>query len=293
MIRALGDHFERNRWSFIIRSSAGNLSSPVRKDLVDCVVEALENKSRAPIRRSRHATTWKLRVVGTKGESTTIFVKRLEAPQGLISRSKARFRAKPSEHVLQISEDLRRDGLGVPQVLLIGENSENGNEVVVMNEAPGFMLTRWMKPSHRTDLVLRRRILHKLGAEVARLHLSGYLHGDLTPYNVFATGDREIAITFIDHEGTRKTSRASVDLQRNRLRNLVQLGHFEIPGVSRTDKMRVFASYANRIGLSKRTRRRSMLRVAKMIERRRLRDRAIEPGTSQPAIIAKEGAARG
>ena len=113
------------------------------------------------------------------------------------------------------------------------------------------MLTRWMNPIHRTETLLRRRILQKLGAEIGRLHRVGYIHGDLTPYNIFATGDPEIAITFIDHEGTEKTSRMSINVARNRLRNLVQLGHFDLPGVSRTDKMRVFVSYAAATGLSK------------------------------------------
>jgi serine/threonine-protein kinase RIO1 len=135
--------------------------------------------------------------------------------------------------------------------------------------------------------------LRILGAEIARLHRSGYIHGDLTPYNIFATGDHPIAITFIDHEGTERTSPVSINVARSRMRNLVQLGHFDILGVSRTDKLRVFASYGAAIGLSKRAGRQSLLRLTKMIERRRKRDRAIKRDATQPAIIAKEGAARG
>jgi serine/threonine protein kinase len=293
MSRDLGERLDVAGWCFVVPHSARDLSSYVRNELVGEVIAALEGTRGTAFRRSRHATTWKVRIAGPTGESTNIFVKQLDAARGVIARAKAKSRAKRSDHVLQISEDLRRHNFGVPSVLLIGENRDTGNEVIVMSEAPGFMLTRWMNPSRHIDVMLRRRILHKLGAEIARLHLSGYIHGDLTPYNIVATGDHPIAITFIDHEGTERTSRVSINVARNRMRNLVQLGHFDIPGVSRTDHLRVFASYAAAIGLSKRGRRQSLLRLAKMIQRRRNRDRTIKRGATQPAIIAEEGAARG
>ena len=149
-----------------------------------------------------------------------------------------------------------------------------------------------MNPSYRADVALRRRILHKLGAEIAKLHLSGYIHGDLTPYNIFAANEDQIGISFIDHEGTQKTSRVRINVARNRMRNLVQLGHFDLPGVSRTDKLRVFLSYAEGMGLAKAARRRSLRRLLKMIEQRRKRDRAIKRSAPQPAIIAEGGVAR-
>jgi serine/threonine protein kinase len=264
----------------------------VRKDLVENVVAALRGERGAPFRRSRHATTWKVQVAGLSGESTIIFVKQLDAARGLIAWAKTKTRPQRSVHVLRISDCLLRDNLGVPRVLLIGENRDTGNEAIVTSEAPGLMLTRWMNPSHRTDRLLRRGILHQLGSEIARLHLSGYVHGDLTPFNIFATGDQPIAISFIDHEGTERTSRLTFNVVRNRMRNLVQLGHFDIPGVSLTDKLRVFASYAAAIGLSGRGRSQALIRLTKMIERRRQRDRANKRGATQPAIIAQKGTVR-
>ncbi len=292
MSRAAGERFDLGQWSFVVPESAGELTPRLRKDLVENAAAALDGRRGAPFRHSRHATTWRIGAAGLGGEPINVFVKRIDPPHGLASRAKAGFRAKRSEHVLRISEDLRRGRFGVPQVLLIGENHETGHEVIVMSPAPGFMLTRWMNPMHHTDAMLRRRILRRLGAEVGRLHRAGYIHGDLTPYNVFATGDPEIAITFIDHEGTEKISRVSINVARNRMRNLVQLGHFDIPGVSRTDKMRVFAGYADSAGLSKAAARGSLVRAIKMIARRRKRDRASKRAASQPAIMAEEGAVR-
>jgi serine/threonine protein kinase len=293
MTRAPGERFELRGWLFVIPASVRVTSSYLRDEVAGNIVAALEGKRGAPFRRSRHATTWRVQVAGPAGEPTHIFVKQLDVARGLVARAKAKSRAKRSEHVLRISEALRADDFGVPNVLLIGESRDTGCQVIVMSQAPGWMLTRWMNPSHQTDLALRRAILRKLGAEIARLHRSGYLHGDLTPYNIFATEGPQIAITFIDHEGTEKTTPVSINVARNRLRNMVQLGHFDIPGVSRTDRLRVFASYAAANGLSKRAARQSLLRLTKMIARRRKRDRAIKRVTTQPAIIAGEGVARG
>jgi hypothetical protein len=291
MRRALGERFDLAGWRFVIPASARPCASFVRNEVVPNVVAALVGKRGAPFHRSRHATTWKVPVTLPTGESTNIFIKQLDPARGLVARVKAKSRTKRSEHVLRISEELRRDKFVVPEVFLIGENCESGREVVVMSQAPGFMLTRWMNPSRRTELMLRRSIFRKLGAEIARLHLAGYIHGDLTPYNIFAAGDSEVAITFIDHEGTEKTSRVSINLARNQMRNLVQLGHSDLPGVSRTDKLRVFAGYTATTGLSRSARRQSLLRLTKMIARRRARDTGIKRGAAQTAIMTREGTA--
>jgi tRNA A-37 threonylcarbamoyl transferase component Bud32 len=293
MSQARGTTFEVARWRFLIPDERSDLSGYLRDELADEVVAALEGNRGAPFRRSRHATTWKVKIAGPGGEQTNIFVKQLDRARGLVARAKAISRAKRSAHVLRLSEELRRAGFGVPRVLLIGENRDPGNEVMVMSEAPGFMLTRWMNPAHHVDLKLRRRILHQLGTEIAGLHLAGYIHGDLTPYNIFAVGEYQIAISFIDHEGTQKISRVSINPARNRIRNLVQLGHFDIPGVSRSDKMRVFAGYRAAMSLAGPVQRRILRRLVKMIERRRSRDRALKHRAVQPAIIAEEGVARG
>ena len=293
MTRLRGESVDRAGWRLVIPESVGTLSAWARKEIAQNALAAIAGSHGGPFRRSRHATTWKVRVAGPNGESTNVFVKQLDPPGGLAARLKAILRTKRAEHVLRISEDLRRQGFGVPEVLLIGTNHETGREVIVTTEAPGFMLTRWMNPAHRVDVKLRRTILRRLGAEIARLHLAGYIHGDLTPYNVFADGGDKTVITFIDHEGTKKTSRIRINGARNRMRNLVQLGHFDLPGVSRADKMRVFASYAAAMSLSKSSKRRCLHRLLKMIQRRRGRDRALNLVASSPTVIAGEGTVRG
>lgn len=46
---------------------------------------------------------------------------------------------------------------------------------------------------------------------------------------------------FIDNDRTRRN--VVVARERHRLRNLVQLGRFALPGITRTDRMRVFRAY--------------------------------------------------
>ena len=289
MNRVATIRFDIARWTFVIPENAREQSSSLRSDLSHEVMAALDGNRGAPFRRSRHATTWKVRMPGANGEATNVFVKQLDAPRGIVARAKAKSRSKRREHVLRISDSLRSHGFGVPRVLLTGENRDTGSEVIVTSEAAGFMLTRWMNPVHQHDVNTRRRILRRIGEEVARLHNRGYIHGDLTPYNIFATDEDPPKITFIDHEGTEKATTASLNVARSKMRNLVQLGHFDIPGVSRTDKLRVFASYAAVVGWSKRAARQAVVRLAKMIERRRKRDRLIERRASRPEIIAAQG----
>ena len=287
MSRVVGERIDHARWRFLIPESARELLPHGHDQLIETVVAAVSGKRGAPFRRSRHATTWKVPIANREGESERVFIKQIDPGVGLVAKLKAILRGTRSQHVLMISETLRRDNFGVSRVVLIGENLDTGHQVIVANEVPGFMLTRWMNPAHATSLATRRAILRKLGAEIARLHRGGYIHGDLTPYNIFVTIGDSIAITFIDHERTNRISRLTINLARNRMRNLVQLGHFNIPGVSRTDKLRVFNSYSTAAGFSDRIKRKSLSRLTKMIRRRLRGGRAPTRNEARSAIIVE------
>ena len=101
-----------------------------------------------------------------------------------------------------------------------------------------------MRHLKRAELASRRIVLRALGAEIARLHRAGYIHGDLTPYNIFVTGLQPPQFVFIDHERTRRTILSR--FERPRMRNLVQLGHLDVGGVTNTDRMRVWIGYSAR-----------------------------------------------
>jgi serine/threonine protein kinase len=130
----------------------------------------------------------------------------------------------------------------------------------------GSNLVRHFK---RATLASRRVVLRALGAEVARLHRAGYIHGDLTPYNIFVTALEPPRFVFIDHERTRRTILSR--FERPRMRNLVQLGHLEVAGVTNTDRMRVWTGYC--ANLSARRRRLELRRVAAMLVARNTLER--------------------
>src|SRR5207247_1820177 len=96
----------------------------------------------------------------------------------------------------------------------------------------------------------KRALLRRLGAEVARLHRAGFVHGDLVPPNVRVVGE---CFIFLDNDRTRR-SRLLVGLVGRR--NLVQLGRFVVPGLTLSDRARVLAAYAAGRGFSRRTHRR-------------------------------------
>jgi hypothetical protein len=87
----------------------------------------------------------------------------------------------------------------------------------------------------------KRTVLRALGAEIARLHLAGFIHGDLTPFNIRIMVDVVPSFTFIDNDRTLRN--VVIARARRRRRNLVQLGRFALPGITRTDRMRVFRAY--------------------------------------------------
>jgi len=109
-------------------------------------------------------------------------------------------------------------------------------------------------------------VLRALGAEVARLHRAGFVHGDLTPYNIFVANGPPVRFSLIDHE---RTARPRLDWERRRLRNLVQLCRFDLEGMGRTDRLRVVDAYGRAMSDAPR---RLMRRVARMVRARRLRD---------------------
>lgn len=147
----------------------------------------------------------------------------------------------------------------------------------------GFSVARHIR---RAKLASRRLVLRALGAEVARLHRAGYIHGDLSPFNIFVTGLEPPQFVFIDHERTRRTILSR--FARPRMRNLVQLGHLELFGITNMDRMRVWCGYS--ATFSARRRRAERRRVAAMLRDRIAQDR--KGGVAGP-VAASLGPRRG
>jgi hypothetical protein len=272
-----GRTIERGGWSFNVDGSdAGGID---RDRLVTLALEVVEGRAGRQVRRSRAATT---RVAEFEDLGPVdVFFKILEPPRGGTA-IKRWFRGAGAEHIARVSKALSESGIAAPPILLTARERATRREIVATARVAGFMVPRHLGP-RRESLAHKRLVLNALGAEVARLHRAGFIHGDLTPFNVFVLPGEPPPIVFIDHERTRRPRFA---FRRAQLRNLVQLGHFDLAGLSNTDRMRVWRAYCAAGGAPARI----FGRVARMLTRRIARDRAREH--DRPVAIVEAGKLR-
>ena len=195
-------------------------------DPVACLGAATD----APGRDSRHARTARL-----PGATGVLFVKTYRSPGGW--RAVRAFR---------MSEALRRAGLAAPEVVTAARQGRSG--LLITRDVEGEDLLAALAGGGR-ERGAKRALLRALGAEVARLHRAGFVHGDLVPPNVRLVGDRFV---FLDNDRTR---RSALLVRLAGRRNLVQLGRFVVPGLTLTDRARVLAAYADGRGLGRAARR--------------------------------------
>jgi hypothetical protein len=248
----------RGGWTFFLPDYDARYSEELREGLIDSAFSAIDGTLATRVRRSRHAETWFAHFDHVGGPAA--YFKVLDPIRGM-NRIRWFFKRRRAAHVASISQHLRKDGVGVPEILLLGVERRGGREIIVTARVEGFNVVRHLK---RAKLAARRVVLHALGAEVARLHRAGYIHGDLTPFNIYVTGIAPPQFVFIDHERTRRTILSR--LERPRMRNLVQLGHLELDGVTNTDRMRVWCGYS--AALPARRRRAQRRRLAAMLQAR-------------------------
>ena len=136
----------------------------------------------------------------------------------------------------------------------------------------------------------KRGMLETLGCEIARLHRTGVVAGDLVPANVWiALAAAELRIAFLDHDRTR-IGRTTVAWRRAR-RNLVQLNRVALRGVTATDRLRVYRAYAAGQAWSRaEARRRLPWIVTKTIARRRAeRGTPIPPHADFRSVMRADG----
>ncbi len=263
-------HAERAGWRFEFPGRGRSLTTAESERLIAAVLEAISGARGAPFRRSRYATTYRLVLEQKIDESRidTVFLKVLDAPSGPLRLIKRMLRGASAAHLVDISEKLCTGGILAPRVLLAGHERRTGRELVAIEGLRGRTLAHHLRLRSGTELSTKRAILQDLGREVARLHSLGYIHGDLTPYNVLVISLSPPQFGFIDHERTRR--RRVFVVGRHRMRNLVQLGRFDLAGLSRTDRVRTLAVYADAMHMD---RRRALRRVTRMLQARLRRDR--------------------
>src|SRR5258708_6173260 len=214
MLGLEGVPLRRGGWILFLLDYDARFSEELRESLIDSAFGAIDGTLKKRIRRSRHAETWAQHL--GSGGGPDVYFKVIDAAHGAHAM-KLLFKGSRAAHVARISERLRADGIGVPEILLLGAEQRGGREIVVTARVDGRNVPRYLR-SERDPLAAKRAILRALGAEVARLHRAGYLHGDLTPYNIFVTGVNPPQVVFIDHDRTGRPLLGH--FERPRMRNL-------------------------------------------------------------------------
>ena len=265
---------ERDGWSLLLAPALAELPSRLGLELIERALKIAGGADGKPLRRSRHASTYQIRLGTPLSGETEVFVKLLDAPRGLKAVRRLVLRPR-AERMQSILDALVAAGFAVAPVLMLGDERGSGRTMMVTARVAGEPLPRFLRGAAATP-ARRREMLGALGAEVARLHRAGFIHGDLTPYNIFVANGTPMRFSLIDHE---RTDEPRLNWERRRLRNLVQLCRFDLEGMGRTDRFRIVDAYAR--AMSEAPPRRLIRRVAAMLRARRLRD--IVSGGTEPA----------
>jgi len=227
------------------------------------LAEACLAQSRQIHYRSRHARTYLARLKQGAAD-LELFIKIYEPARGL-NRLKEWVRGGRADNVIKISRRLHQLGLDSPRLLMVGREPVSGSAMLVSVRARGVGLpelcAQGIAPRRK------RKLIAALGALVARLHRAGLVHGDLTPYNVLVQDGETPHFILLDHDRTRPAWRLG---GRRQLRNLVQLGRFDLPGLSQTDRLRLMRSYG--AGLAPGRYRAILRKTARMLAARRAKE---------------------
>jgi tRNA A-37 threonylcarbamoyl transferase component Bud32 len=206
------------------------------------------------------------------GKSRDVYVKHF-LPRSLLDQLKHLFRASRAARAFEASLLLRRNSFDSPEPLALLEKRYGpfGGENVLVTGAvaealrPSSYLEKCRErpsPARTRD---KRLAIRQLGHVVGRMHAKGIFHGDLRLDNVLLqSGDGGWKFYFIDNERTRQFRSMPERLRRKNLVQLNMIGH----GVTGTDRVRFFTSYAKAAGLSADRKRKLVADVVRLTHRR-------------------------
>ena len=145
-------------------------------------------------------------------------------------RAKAAIGRAPADREWRALAAAHAAGLPVPEPLALGV-LPSGDRLLAMGWIDGAPLPdalRTASPRARRDL------LHALGVLLARVHATGWVHGDLHPGNLLSG---EAGVVLLDWQRARRSRSA-----RGRARDLARLEHGLAPLVPRTARLRLRAA---------------------------------------------------
>jgi hypothetical protein len=198
----------------------------------------------------------------SEGEGGEELYLKTHYPLGVPEKLKDFFRVSKAFRALKQADALSQEGLRAPVVVGAGEQRvyrylEKAFVLTVGLEGstlPVFLKENLAAPVGGASLRRKREFLSGLASEVRRFHRLGFVHGDLTPYNIFVgPEDSGPTFFFMDNDRTRRYPRWWP--QKLWKRNLVQLNRFILPGITLQDRMRFLRTYLGENFRKKRKRR--------------------------------------
>ena len=191
-------------------------SEELRERLIDSAFAAIDGTLAIRVRRSRHAETWFEHLDHAGGPDA--YFKVLDPIRGL-NRIRWIFKRRRAAHVASISEHLRADAVGVPEILLLGAERRGGREIIVTARVEGFSVARHL----RRAKLARGASCCVRWARKSRGCIARDTSMATCRRSTFSSpGVEPPQFVFIDHERTRRTILSR--FARPRMRNLVQLG---------------------------------------------------------------------
>jgi hypothetical protein len=199
-------------------------------------------------------------------DTLDLFIKLFNPLQGLTGLLRI-WRRMPALRVVRITGQLRARAFLTPRLLLLADEPRSGRSLLIAARAQGELLPSAISRAAAESPARKWALLRSLGHEIARLHRAGFVHGDLTPYNVLVIDEAAGRFVLLDHD---RTCLPLLLRRRRQLRNLVQLGRPQFNFLSKTDRLRFYAAYAKARGVEKDSR--MLRRVNAMLNARRRRD---------------------
>ena len=274
---------DRIGWQF--HSPQNDLAQQLREELLALAANAIAGNFGLAYHRSRRASTWRASAGGAA--ELQVYIKLMRPPRGM-ARIKRIIKGPHGAYLEAITQALNDAGFGAPPILLRG-TERHGTELIVTLAAGGDGPMRVLAELSEGRVARKRVVLRGIGRELARLHRCGFIHGDLTPFNLFLIRGEPLRVALIDNDRTRR--KPLLLGRRTELRNLVQLGRFALKGISRSDKLRVMHGYTEMMNPHMRnavTRRASV-----MLNRRLRRDGGLTAVAARPETPASRDERKG
>lgn len=227
-----------------------------------------------------HPQTMRLRYPA--GENGEEFYLKIFHNSGPVEILKDFVRASKAFRALKQGNALSDRGFHVPLSLAAGEQRRLrfiNKSFLLTARVEVTLLPYYLKEhfSGKLDLVTLRRkreYLTQLAMEIRRLHQYGFIHGDLTPFNILVQTHREkIDFYYMDNDRTRRYPPWTWVPHFLSKRNLLQLNRFVLPGISLQDRVRFLHYYLAKEPWGKGERR--LIRWLEQDTRRRHRERGI------------------